>query len=133
MGSDQLLENRQALTVFAISAETLMGARITNSRTSAQPRDGMVEVVLTTLGRDAAGEPVPVGEVKRWSIGGVLQKDAAGAPATAAALPVTFGKGTHRVMVEGSDAQGRPISAQADVEVGIQVTEKTDVKVRPRP
>lgn len=109
-----------------------MKLEITNSRTSAEPRNGKVEVVLTAVGRDATGEPVPITTVKRWTIDGKEQKDASGKTATSTAMPTSLTKGTHKVMVEGTDRSGKLVKAEADVEVGIQVTEKTDVKVRPR-
>lgn len=109
-----------------------MKLEITNSRTSAEPRNGKVEVVLTAVGRDTNGEPVTVNAVKRWTIDGKKQKDAAGKAVTSTALPISLTKGTHKVAVEGTDRSGKPVRAEADVEVGIQVTEKTDVKVRPR-
>ena len=109
-----------------------MKLEITNSRTSAEPRNGKVEVVLTAVGRDAKGEPVAVTAVKRWTIDGKEQNDAAGKSVTSTTMPIALTKGTHKVVVEGIDRSGKAVKAEADVEVGIQVTEKTDVKVRPR-
>lgn len=109
-----------------------MKLEITNSRTSAEPRNGKVEVVLTAVGRDTNGEPVAVTAVKRWTIDGKEQKDAAGKSMTSATMPIALTKGIHKVAVEGTDRSGKPVKAEADVEVGIQVTETTDVKVRPR-
>ena len=109
-----------------------MKLEITNSRTSAEPRNGKVEVVLTAVGRDTNGEPVAVTAVERWTIDGKEQKDAAGKSITSTTMPIALTKGTYKVAVEGTDRSGKPVKAEADVEVGIQVTEKTDVKVRPR-
>ncbi|MES2569466.1 MAG: hypothetical protein V4710_05360 [Verrucomicrobiota bacterium] len=109
-----------------------MKLEIINSRTGEEPRNGKVEIVLTAVGRDSKGELVPINAVKRWTINGVPQKGATGTLTTSTALPVSLKKGTHKCTVEGSDQSGRPVKAEAEVDVGIQVSEKPEVKVRPR-
>lgn len=106
--------------------------KIASPDSCADPRNGKVEVVLTAVGRDTNGESVAVTAVKRWTIDGKEQKDATGKASTSTTMPIALTKGTHKVVVEGTDRSGKLVKAEADVEVGIQVTEKTDVKVRPR-
>ena len=109
-----------------------MKIEITNTRTGTTQRDGKVEVVLGAIGRDGNGKLIPIASIKRWTIGGSAATDASGELITSPTLPMTLSKGSHKVVVEGADRSGKPITAEADVQVGIKTVETPDVTVTPR-
>lgn len=107
-----------------------LSAEIVNARTSAAPKDGKVEMQLSILARDADGKAITISKVAGWSVDGKAQNDDAGRPITTNGLPVNLTEGVHRVRVTGTAADGRPVSAEADVNVDIAVRQETTVRVK---
>ena len=107
-----------------------LSAEIVNARTSAAPKDGKVEMQLSMLARDSDGKAITISKVESWTVDGKPQNDANGRPITANGLPVNLTEGVHRVRVTGTAADGRPVSADAEVNVGIAVREESTVRVK---
>lgn len=101
------------------------------TRSSNTPKDGRVEAVLNA--RDGSGALGEAPTITEWNVDGKVQRGKGGKPLTGASLPTQFTKGTHRVMVTGVGKDGIPIRSEAEIEVGVKVTEESSVKVRPVP
>jgi hypothetical protein len=107
-----------------------LSAEIVNARTSAAPKDGKVEMQLSMLARDSDGKAITISKVEGWTVDGKQQNDNTGRPITTNGLPVNLTEGAHRVRVTGTAADGRQVSAEAEVNVGIAVREESTVKVK---
>jgi hypothetical protein len=107
-----------------------LSAEIVNARTSAAPKDGKVEMQLSMLARDADGKAITISKVEAWSVDGKPQLDLEGHPITTNGLPVNLTEGVHRVRVIGTAADGRPVAAEADVNVDIAVRQESTVRVK---
>lgn len=107
-----------------------LSAEIVNARTSAAPKDGKVEMQLSMLARDANGKAITISKVESWSVDGKPQLDLEGHPITTNGLPVNLTEGVHRVRVIGTAADGRPVAAEADVNVDIAVRQESTVRVK---
>ncbi|MFO1437548.1 MAG: hypothetical protein U1F81_04445 [Verrucomicrobiaceae bacterium] len=113
-----------------VGAHEALSAEIVNARTSAVPKDGKVEMQLSALARDENGKAINISKVESWTVDGKPQLDAAGRPITTNGLPVNLTEGVHRVRITGTAENGRPIAAEADVNVDIAVREESTVRVK---
>ena len=107
-----------------------LSAEIVNARTSAVPKDGKVEMQMSMLARDADGNAVAISKMESWSINGKTQNDETGRPIIANGLPVNLTEGVHRVRATGSTADGRLVSAVAEVNVDFVVRQEASVQVK---
>ncbi len=117
-------------TTPPVPAALPLSAEIVNARTSAAPKNGKVEMQLSMLARDSDGKAITISKVESWSVDGKTQNDDAGHPVTTNGLPVNLTEGAHRVRVTGTAADGRKVSAEADVNVDIAVRQESTVRVK---
>jgi hypothetical protein len=120
-----------AKTLAAPNAKLIpLTAEIINARTSDTPKDGKVEMQLSAFVRDPDGNPITISKVDSWMVDGTQQLDKQGRPITTNTLPVNLTEGIHRVRLNGTAADGRPVAAEAAVNVGIAVREESTVKLK---
>ena len=112
------------------SASRMTSLEIVSARSGTAPKNGRVEVLFNVLAHDAEGLSPDVPKIVAWTIDNEVQKGKDGKPVANAALPVALTKGTHWVSLSATTPDGRPIKAQADVEIDVKVTEESSVKVR---
>jgi len=105
-------------------------AEIVNARTSDVPKDGKVEMQLTAVVRDPDGNPITISKVDSWKVDGKQQLDAEGRLITTNSLPVNLTEGVHRVSLNATAVDGRPVAAEAAVNVAIAVREESTVKLK---
>jgi hypothetical protein len=120
----------KAAPISAAPKSTPLSAEIVNARTSAEPKDGKVEMQLSILARDAEGKAITIAKVESWSVDGKTQNDESGHPINTNGLPVNLTEGIHSVRVTGTTADGRPVTAEAEVNVDIAVREESIVRVK---
>lgn len=85
---------------------------------------------LSMLARDTDGKAITISKVQGWTVDGKQQTDETGHPITTNGLPVNLTEGAHRVLVTGTAEDGRQVSAEAEVNVGIAVREESTVRVK---
>ena len=106
---------------------------ISKGSTTAAPKNGKVEVILSALGRDPNGIPSTPSKINQWFIDGAVFQGADNKPFAGPTLPVMLGEGSHHVIVTTTTVDGRQLKGEADVDVKIKVTEESNVQVRPVP
>jgi hypothetical protein len=117
-------------TPVQVTTEPASSLEIINARSSSTPKDGYVEVLLNARNRDGSGALDEAPTITEWRVDGKVQRGKNGKPLTGSSLPTQLTKGSHLVMVTGVGKNGRPIRSEAEIEVGVKVTEESNVKVR---
>jgi hypothetical protein len=119
------------LNRVAPAAPEAASLQIVSARSGSTPKNGRMEVLLSALARDASGTAVEAPKITEWRIDNTVQRSKDGSPITGSALPAALSKGTHHVTITGLRPDGRPLKAEADVEVNVKVTEEGSVRIRP--
>jgi hypothetical protein len=107
-----------------------LNAEIINGRTNTPPKDGKVEMLLSLLARGSDAKPVTIDTITGWQVDGKPQIDVNGKPLVTNGLPVQLPEGKHSVSVTGVTADGRTVTAQAEVNVDIAIRQESTIRIK---